>query len=80
MVTKAALMARAKIRKTQMFSQEQLLSSAGAEKHKAGVGMSQPGVRGRVTQAAPYPNTLLVPCSKDRGAPQLLEAGAAACH
>lgn len=51
--TKAVLMARRETKKTQGFSQEQLLSSAGAEKHKARVGVPQLGVGGRITPVAP---------------------------
>lgn len=80
MVTKAALITRATMRKSQMLSQDQLLSSAGAEKHRVRVRMSQARAGGRITQGALYPNILLVPCSKDWGAPQVLEAGPAACH
>lgn len=59
MVTRAALIGRTKIRKTQMFSQGQHLSSAGDEKHKARVSIPQPRVRSRISEGALFPNNLL---------------------
>lgn len=61
MVRKTVLMARTETRKTQGFCQEQLLSSAGAEKRKARGEISQPRDRGGITQVALYLNNLLVP-------------------
>lgn len=69
MVTKAVLMTRTETRKTQGFSQEQLLSSTGAEKHKARMGIPQLRVRGRITQVALYHNNLLVPLFQGLGIP-----------
>lgn len=72
MVRKTVLMARTETRKTQGFCQEQLLSSAGAEKHKARVGISQPRDGGRVTQVLYTSITCCYLCSKDWGTPQVL--------
>lgn len=61
--------ARAETRKTQGLRREQLLPSAGAEKHKARVEIPGPESGGRIIQGAACPDSLLITLSQGLAGP-----------